>query len=312
MALDTAQDQRKRTLEALERRFAVAKAELHQQEKKNKKRVTTEDGKESRITKPYLSSIASSARPTAASVTPSMNSSFKRHSAFSNHSTSQDVDETGPAYSHLSHPIHENLLTTIDKFASKRGSMVDKVLHELLQHGDSAQKYMQGSKSTKIDNWILLDNFVKGCAVSTGSSIRALQSHSKRSKKHMSMKQLKKCGSFDLPQDFKKFDIFKPMHEMWKEYMMQLIKVSGKHQLAQCLLTADLHGAIILVAECKITSFTGVSGFLIRETAETFGIITEDDRFRVVPKKFSVFIFQVDCWKVTLHGDKLTTRNLGL
>ncbi len=31
-----------------------------------------------------------------------------------------------------------------------------------------------------------------------------------------------------------------------------------------------------------------------------------------MPKKMSVFIFQVDCWKVTLHGDKLTSRNLGL
>ncbi|GAV60858.1 LOW QUALITY PROTEIN: hypothetical protein CFOL_v3_04386, partial [Cephalotus follicularis] len=127
-------------------------------------------------------------------------------------------------------------------FSSKRGSMVDKVLQELLQHGDSAQKYMQRSKITKIDNWILLVNFVQGYAVSTGSSIRLCRS--KRSKKHMSMK-LKKCGSFDLPQDFKKFDIFKPMYEMWKEYMMQLIKVSGKIQLTQCLLTADLHGAIL-------------------------------------------------------------------
>lgn len=34
------------------------------------------------------------------------------------------------------------------------------------------------------------------------------------------------------------------------------------------------------VVECKVTSFTGVSGIMIRETAETFGIITQDDKFR--------------------------------
>lgn len=34
------------------------------------------------------------------------------------------------------------------------------------------------------------------------------------------------------------------------------------------------------VAECKITAFTGVSGIMIRETAETLGIITQDDKFR--------------------------------
>lgn len=35
-------------------------------------------------------------------------------------------------------------------------------------------------------------------------------------------------------------------------------------------------------------------------------------KFAVVPKKNSVFIFQVDCWKVTLYGDKLTSRYLSL
>lgn len=82
--------------------------------------------------------------------------------------------------------------------------MADKLLHELLQGGDSAQKYMQGSRSIKFDNWILLDNFVKGRLMSTGSQIRALKNHSKRSKRHMSMKQLKKSGVFELPQAMQK------------------------------------------------------------------------------------------------------------
>lgn len=84
----------------------------------------------------------------------------------------------------------------------RKESKVDKVLHELLQSGDSAQKYMQGSRSKRIDNWILLDNYVQGRGVSTGSSARALQIHSKRSKKHMSMKQQKRTGLFDFPKDF--------------------------------------------------------------------------------------------------------------
>ncbi|BAT74364.1 hypothetical protein VIGAN_01201900 [Vigna angularis var. angularis] len=171
---------------------------------------------------------------------------------------------------------------------------------------------MQGSGNMKIDNWILLDNFVQGRVLSSGSQTRALQIHSKRSKKHMSMRQHKKCGSLYLPQEFQKFDIFKPMHEMWKDYLMLLLKSTGKNQLTQCLLGADLHGAFILVVECKITYFTGIHGIMIRETAEAFGIITEDDKFRVVPKKGSVFVFQVDCWKVTLHGDKLGSRKVGL
>jgi len=62
------------------------------------------------------------------------------------------------------------------------------------------------------------------------------------------------------------------------------------------------------VAECKAASYQGVSGIMIRDTAETFGIISEDNRFRVVPKAGSVFILQADCWKVTLIGDKLSPK----
>ncbi|XP_022748306.1 uncharacterized protein LOC111297958 [Durio zibethinus] len=228
------QDKRKRALEALERRFAVAKAELLQQQKKNKKTSAVERGKET-------FSINSSL--TYASIVLSSNSSSKR-----------DVEEIDQAYSQLSEPIHDNLLPANSKFSNKKGSMADKILHELLQSGDYAHKYMQGSRSIKIDNWILLDNYVHGRVMSTGSHIKALKKHSKRSKSHMSMKQLKKSGVFKLPQAMQKFDTFKPMHEMWKAYMNQLLKITGKNQVAQCLLGADLHRALILVAECMITT----------------------------------------------------------
>ncbi|MBA0677413.1 hypothetical protein Goari_018824, partial [Gossypium aridum] len=170
------QNQRKRALEeALERRFAVAKAELLQEQKKNKKTLVEEDGKEISSTK--------------APIAPSSNLSSKK-----------DVEENGEVYSKLSEPMHEKLLPADSKFSNKKGSMADKILHELLQGGDSAQKYMQGSRSIKFENWILLDNFVKGRLMSTGSQIRALKNHSKRSKRHMSMKQLKTSGLFELPQ----------------------------------------------------------------------------------------------------------------
>lgn len=91
------------------------------------------------------------------------------------------------------------------QISNKRGSIVDHILHELLQKGDSSQKYMQGSRSMKIDHSILLDNLVQGHGMSGGSRNRALQSRSKRSKRHMSMKQLKKCDLFNLPQELHKW-----------------------------------------------------------------------------------------------------------
>ncbi|CAA3022255.1 IQ-DOMAIN 1-like [Olea europaea subsp. europaea] len=92
------------------------------------------------------------------------------------------------------------------KIISNRKTAVDCILHQLFQHGDSTQKYMQGSKSMKIYNFILLDNFVPKSG-SSRTRIQALQSRSKRSKKHMSLKQLKKCGSFNLPHESCRYDM---------------------------------------------------------------------------------------------------------
>lgn len=300
----TLQDQKKRTLDALQRRFALAEAELHLQQQKNKKRPHEEN-------KGTTHNVNSSSANVTDALPSSNASSKKGKFSFSGHAVTQDVEANDSTYFQLSHPVHENLLPTSLNISDRRGSIVNQVVHDLLQSGDSAQKYMQGSRSMKIDNWILLDNLVQGRGASRGARIRALKTHSKRSKKHMSMKQHKKCGTLDLPQELHNFDIFKPMHEMWKGYMVQLLKNVGKNQLTKCLLTADLHGAMILVVQCKIASFTGVSGIMIRETEETFGIITQDNKFRVVPKKLSVFMFQADCWKITLHGDKLASRNVG-
>ena len=84
-------------------------------------------------------------------------------------------------------------------------NVVDKILHELLQSGDSAQNYMQGSRRMKLDNRIHLDNKVQECKMPGIAFTQALQSHSKRSKKHMSMKQHKKHGSLDLPPELHKW-----------------------------------------------------------------------------------------------------------
>ncbi|ESQ38937.1 hypothetical protein EUTSA_v10001741mg, partial [Eutrema salsugineum] len=221
-------------------------------------------------------------------------------------------DDNFAAYRKLSHPVDESLLATDVKFSSAKGTIANRVLHNLLRSGDSAQKYLQGTKRKTLDKdndiYILLDNFVQLRSSASGSK-KATQQNSKRSKRRMSMKRLKKSGALDFPENLQKFDLFKPMHGMWETYMMQLIKVTGKIQLAQTLLSADLHGAFMFVAESKIASFTGLQGIMVRETSETFGIITRDDKFRVVPKKLSVFIIQLDCWKITLHGDKFTSRD---
>lgn len=95
------------------------------------------------------------------------------------------------------------LNTTIMQVTS-RGDVVNKIVFDLLQHGDKGHKYTKGSIAMKIDNFIHLDNFVPRDGSLMDARVKALQSHSKRSKKHMTMRQLRKCGSLDLPKEFHK------------------------------------------------------------------------------------------------------------
>ncbi|XP_047973875.1 ribonuclease MRP protein subunit POP4 isoform X1 [Salvia hispanica] len=296
------EDQRRRTMEALERRFAQAKSEVQTQQQKSKKR-PAEDKKPVSVSVESLNVDSPAVKPL------SVSSSKKGKFSFPGRTFKEGTESNEPAYFNLSHSVHENLLRSGVQVSDGKAT-VNGVLHELFQHGDSAKKYMQGSKNIKIENTMLLDNFVQKNGSSSSGHMRALQHGSKRSKKHMSLKQHKRIGTFDLLQEFHNFDIFKPMHEKWKAYVQKLLKISGKEQLAQCFLNADLHGAIILVVQCKTAAYVGLHGIMVRETKETFGIVTEDNRFKVVPKKFSVFMLEADCWKITLHGDKLVSRNL--
>ncbi|KAK9713935.1 hypothetical protein RND81_06G059500 [Saponaria officinalis] len=222
------------------------------------------------------------------------------------HKQSPDPETECPTFSRISQPVHENLATTFE-VSNKEKSAVDKLFHELFRKGDSSHKFIQGSKSIKVDYHINLDNCYKKTNTA-GACLRALHANSKRSKKHMPMKQLKKIGLLDLPQESHKFELFMAMHEMWKGYVLQLMKNVGKNQVAAVLCGANLHGAIFRVIDCRVDSFIGVMGIMIRETAQTFGIITQDNKFRVIPKRNSVFVLQADGWRVTLLGDKFVSR----
>ena len=61
--------------------------------------------------------------------------------------------------------------------------------------------------------------------------------------------------------------------------MLLILFISNKLRL----LTIFLFVYFLAVVQCKLVAYTGVSGIMIRETAETFGIITQDNKFRGNP-----------------------------
>ncbi|CAL4926024.1 unnamed protein product [Urochloa decumbens] len=285
--MSTISDQKKRTLEALKQQYTAAKAKKLQDEQLKSHKQNNFDAPMPKFDTPRkglaFSSSSRQQKPSASS-----------------------GEEINPVYAALQCPLHDNLAQDgISGFDSTE--VVHNVIYDIIQKGGDSGKISKGSKRLKLEKGILLDNYVQRGGL-VDAQAKSLLIHSKRSKQHMSLKQHKKCGSFDLDETFHKYDLYKPMHEMWKAYISALTKITPKKQLSENLLTADLHRALLIVAECKAASYQGVSGIMIRDTAETFGIISEDNRFRVIPKAGSIFILQADCWRVTLIGDKLSPK----
>jgi ribonuclease P protein subunit POP4 len=188
-----------------------------------------------------------------------------------------------PVYNQLCQPIHENLLGPNSQIHEERvgGDTIKGILHDILLSGDGADNYTRGASDINVqDKFVFFDNPTFQGNASAKARLRALRSRGKRSQKHMSMRQHRQCGSFDFPRKYQRYDIFLPMHEMWKEYIGELLRNCRKKSIEQCLLAADFHGAILAVVESKNKSFIGVQGIMVRETVNTFGILTSENKFR--------------------------------
>ncbi|KAH9298994.1 hypothetical protein KI387_030676, partial [Taxus chinensis] len=187
-----------------------------------------------------------------------------------------------PAYLKLYRPVHENLLGTHLQTCVKRGGgdTISVILHDILRSGDLADKDTEEEIDKIQDKYLALENPTSQRNAYNRARHKALHSSGKRSQKHMSMRQHRHCGSLDFPKKYQKYDLYLSMHEMWKEYIADLLKNGRQKNIEYFLLTADLHGAILAVVESKIKSFTGVQGIMIRETLNTFGILTSENRFR--------------------------------
>uniref|UniRef100_A0A3B5Z0K5 Uncharacterized protein n=1 Tax=Triticum aestivum TaxID=4565 RepID=A0A3B5Z0K5_WHEAT len=215
--MSTISDQKKRTLEAIQQRYAAAKAKKlkDEQPKCPKNKETTP--------KPKFDARIKGKTPKFTPSRTSAQLSTFRGFYFGNSSHQQNTSgssggEVNPIYSELSFALHENL-SQGDYSDLDSTEIVDSVVHDIIQKGGEAGRIAKGSKKLKLDRGILLDNYVQRGPILVDAQSRSLLTHSKRSKRHMSMKQHKKCGSFGLHDTFRRFDLYKPMHEMWKEYM---------------------------------------------------------------------------------------------
>ncbi|KAJ7561880.1 hypothetical protein O6H91_03G045500 [Diphasiastrum complanatum] len=190
--------------------------------------------------------------------------------------------------------------------------VVDNLLRDLLESNTKIIKDVEGTIEQKLlDKVVLLENSMPhGRGAGKGRSKAHQRSLGKRSYKHLSSRQHRKLGSFAIAEKYQKYDLYIELNELWTDYTKRLLKDCSDMMIQSRLLAADLHGAIMEVLDSKIVSFIGVQGIMIRETENTFGIITSNDQLKVIPKSGSIFLLQLENLRVMLIGNNLHSRSL--
>jgi len=121
------------------------------------------------------------------------------------------------------------------------------------------------------------------------------QERAKSRIKTLTSKDRKKLKLFEIPKESISYDGFLPIHHLWKDYMQDTVghfDPSSK-ELGEALIKADYHGAILKVIRATCVTRVGLSGIVIMETQETFKIVTLDNLLKVIPKKNTVFTFEL-------------------
>ncbi|XP_006008745.1 ribonuclease P protein subunit p29 [Latimeria chalumnae] len=147
-----------------------------------------------------------------------------------------------------------------------------------------------------------------------------LKHHVKKEKKQkqkkvktLSARQRKEMRLFEIRPEHQRYEMFLPLHELWKQYIRNLcngLKPDSQPQMIQSkLLKADFHGAVVTVAKSKCSSYVGVTGIILQEMKHVFKILTRDDKLKVILKRGSVFSVEIDGFVSYIFGSNFQLRS---
>ncbi|KAJ8252365.1 hypothetical protein COCON_G00216770 [Conger conger] len=135
----------------------------------------------------------------------------------------------------------------------------------------------------------------------------------KKRSKGLNAKQRREMKIFQLKPEHQRYELFLPLHELWKQYIRDLCNGlrpdSNPQLIQQKLLKADFHGAIITVEKSKCPSYVGTTGILVQEMKHIFKIITKEDKLKVIPKRNSVFAVEIDGFTSHIYGSKFQLKS---
>lgn len=98
-----------------------------------------------------------------------------------------------------------------------------------------------------------------------------------------------------------RYTLFEKVNELWKQYSDKVI--CEKDPMA--ILRMDLHGCKLKCTASRNPTLVGAEGFVVQETKNTFQIIQPSNRLVTLPKRESIFEFQINNNTYRIHGCNL-------
>ncbi|XP_059569800.1 ribonuclease P protein subunit p29 [Alligator mississippiensis] len=142
--------------------------------------------------------------------------------------------------------------------------------------------------------------------------LRRKKKEKRKKTKGFSAKQRREMQLFEIKPEQQKYELFLPLHELWKQYIRDLcngLRPEAQPQMIQTkLLKADLHGAVVTVTKSKCPSYVGVTGIILQEMKHIFKIVTKEDKLKVIPKFNNVFSIEIDGFISYIYGSKFQFR----
>lgn len=146
------------------------------------------------------------------------------------------------------------------------------------------------------------------CAKKGGDGDEALGSKLKG----LSCQKSRKIDAKALKEASHQYESYLPLHALWCGYVGDILKLDSGNlneaSIQQKLSKADLHGAILSVVRSRCPSLVGAEGILIRETENTFDIVSAANRLLTIPKAHSVFQISVGAVRCTIYGNHFCFR----
>ncbi|TPX33090.1 hypothetical protein SmJEL517_g03926 [Synchytrium microbalum] len=212
----------------------------------------------------------------------------------------------------LSAPLPDTITNDLglDKHPQPSGPYLPSLLTTLVNPKIASPESAFSSKVK--DRYLSLDNPPRDAAKRKAARLRSKKLRQGKNKKEkLNASDKRRLGVYDVPKEQCKYKLFEPLHELWNQYMKDLLGDSNNIVAAIALpkiLKADFHGCLLTVIRSKCPSYIGTTGILFKETEKLFHLVTADDQVKLIPKSNSVFSFSLNTTVFTLFGNHLMSR----